>query len=537
MATGEGKTLTAAFPAILAAWSAQPCHIVTANDYLAKRDAEELSPLYNFCSVTAGWIDGEMDSIARRHNYYQGIVYTTGKELLADFLRDRLATHGNWNAARWQLQRQLGTVETSGNAPVMRGIHTAIIDEADSVLIDEAVTPLIISQPQPNQALNDACLQARKIADQLKAEEDYQVDQHYREITLTSRGTTRIAALETTFRGWFAAEERREELLLTALTAKEFYQQGQQYLIDADRVVIIDEFTGRMMPDRSWRQGLHQAIEARENLPLTEPNETLAQLSFQNFFRLFNKLSGLTGTAQETAAEFWDIYHLPVLPIPTNKPCQRKTLPALVFPDQHSKWQALCAEVAECHKNGQPVLVGTRSVANSEKLAEMLSAMRIPYRLLNALKHREEAKIIATAGEAGQVTIATNMAGRGADIKLGSGVIELGGLHVILAEQHESKRIDRQLQGRCARQGDPGSVRTYVSVEDDLLQGNLPSVLLKILTRRVNQPLEMTRVTATCIAHAQKVAQQKTFQQRKAVLESDKWLSEALSFAASDLAF
>ncbi len=537
MATGEGKTLTAAFPAILTAWSAHPCHIVTANDYLAKRDAEELSSLYAFCSVSTGWIDGEMDSTARRHNYTKEIVYTTGKELLADFLRDRLAAHGNWNAARWQLQRQLGTAGTSGNAPVMRGINTAIIDEADSVLIDEAVTPLIISQPQPNQALNDACLQAHKIADQLSAKEDYQVDQHYREITLTSRGTAKIAALDTDFKGWFAAEERREELLLTALNAKEFYQQGQQYLIDSDKVVIIDEFTGRMMPDRSWRQGLHQAIEARENLPLTEPNETLAQLSFQNFFRLFNRLSGLTGTARETAAEFWDIYHLPVLPIPTNKPCQRKTLPAWVFPDQQSKWQALCTEVAECHKNGQPVLVGTRSVANSEKLAGMLAAIQIPYQLLNALKHREEAKIIATAGEAGQVTIATNMAGRGADIKLGAGVVKLGGLHVILAEQHESKRIDRQLQGRCARQGDPGSVRTYTSLDDAVLQNNLPQPILKIVDRWVTRPMEIKLATAACFAHAQKIAQQKTFQQRKAVLESDEWLSQALSFAASGVAF
>jgi len=536
MATGEGKTLTAAFPAILTAWSAQPCHIVTANDYLAQRDAEELSPLYTFCSVTTGWIEGKMDSNERRHNYRQGVVYTTGKELLADFLRDRLSAQGQWDAPRWQLQRQLGTVQPSSNGPVLRGINTAIIDEADSVLIDEAVTPLIISQPQPNQALNEACLQARKVADNLNSGADYQIDQHYREITLTPEGRANITALSVDFRGWFATEERREELLLTALSAKEFYQPGRQYLLDDDKVVIIDEYTGRMMPDRSWRQGLHQAIEARENLPLTEPNETLAQLSFQNFFRLFKKLSGLTGTAQETAAEFWDIYHLPVVPIPTNKPGQRKILPAWVFPDQKSKWQALCTEVAKCHQHGQPVLIGTRSVASSEKLAGMLTELQIPFQLLNALKHREEAEIITAAGTKGQVTIATNMAGRGADIKLGSGVLELGGLHVILSEQHESKRIDRQLQGRCARQGDPGSVRTYTSLDDAVLRQNLPRPILKIVDRRVTRPMEIKLATAACFAHAQKVAQRKTFQQRKAVLESDKWLSQALSFAAPNVA-
>ncbi|RLB75676.1 MAG: prepilin peptidase, partial [Deltaproteobacteria bacterium] len=248
MATGEGKTLTATFPAILTAWSAQPCHIVTANDYLAQRDAEELSPLYSFCAVTTGWIEGKMDSSERRHNYSQGVVYTTGKELLADFLRDRLSTQGHWNAARWQLQRQLGTVQPSSNRPVLRGINTAIIDEADSVLIDEAVTPLIISQPQPNQALNEACLQAREVADNLDSGSDYQINQHYREITLTPAGRTKLTELSADLSGWFGTEGRREELLLTALNAKEFYQQGSQYLLDDDKVVIIDEYTGRMMP-------------------------------------------------------------------------------------------------------------------------------------------------------------------------------------------------------------------------------------------------------------------------------------------------
>ena len=535
MATGEGKTLTAAFPAILTAWSAQPCHIVTANDYLAQRDAETLSPLYSFCSVSTGWISGEMSPDERRRQYKNGVVYTTGKELLADFLRDHLTESGRWNAPQRQLHRQLETVESLGNNPVMRGINTAIIDEADSVLIDEAVTPLIISQPQPNHALNNACLQAQKIADKLVVDEDYQIDHRYRDITLTPNGTAKLARAETNFSGWFRAADRREELMLMALNAKEFYHRGQQYLLDNDKVVIIDEFTGRMMPDRSWRQGLHQAIEARENLPLTDPNETLAQLSFQKFFRLFSKLSGLTGTARETAAEFWDIYHLPVVSIPTNRPCQRKILPALLFPDQQKKLKAICNEVVECHRNRQPVLVGTRSVASSEQLATLLNTMGISGRLLNAIKHREEAEIIASAGEPGQVTIATNMAGRGADIKLAVGVAELGGLHVILAEKHGSKRIDRQLEGRCARQGEPGSVRTYVSLDDALIRDNLPRSIGKILAHKVTRSMQITPLTATAIACAQRTSQQKTFHQRKTVLESDKWLSQALSFAAPDV--
>lgn len=533
MATGEGKTLTVAFAAIMTAWSARPCHVVTANDYLAARDAASLAPFYNYCSVSVGSIAAEMNSNQRRQNYNQDIVYTTGKELLADFLRDQLSAQGQLSSTRRLIQHHLRNGTAPHNIPVMRGIDTAIIDEADAVLIDEAVTPLIIAQPQPNDLLNEACQCAWKIAAEFVAGQDYQIDMIYREITLTTVGAAKVAVRSNHLPALFQASHRADELITTALIAREFYVEGQQYVIKDNKVIIVDEFTGRMMPGRSWRQGLHQAIEVQERLPLTDPSETLNQLSFQNFFRLFRRLSGLTGTARETADEFWDIYRLPVVTIPTNKPCQRKTLPHQLFLDQQSKWQAICTEIAECFNHGQPVLVGTRSVSASETLATLLDQQNIPYQLLNAVKHQEEAQIITAAGQYAQVTIATNMAGRGADIRLGEGVAELGGLLVILSEPHEAKRIDRQLEGRCARQGDPGMFRKYVCLEDRLLAENLPKPLLKACSRIFARHTRTQYLAAKLVAYTQRRTQNKAVHQRKAVLNNDKWLSDALSFSPS----
>ena len=533
MATGEGKSLTACFPAILAAWEAKPCHIITVNDYLAERDTEELGSLYRFCDVSISWVGSMMNSAERKQSYTADVVYTTSKELLADFLRDQLQVRDGQTAERQLIRQTIDPHNRSSEMRVMRGIDTAIIDEADSVLIDEAVTPLIISQAQENESFLDAIVTVQKITETLTANIDYQVDQRYREINLTKTGKSKITQLAIKLPELFQNKQRRKELILTTLSAREFYQRDNNYVVTDDKVVIVDEFTGRMMPGRSWRQGLHQAIEARENLPLSDPNETLARLSFQNFFRMFKNLCGLTGTAREVAPEFWDIYKLPVLSIPTHRPCQRKVLKSQFFSDQQHKWEAICAEIATCRASGQPVLVGTRSLFISEKLAELLDQKNIPYQLLNALNHREEAEIIASAGELKQVTIATNMAGRGADIKLGEGVTQLGGLHVILSEYHESERIDRQLLGRCARQGDPGSVRTYASLEDDLLQKNGSKLLLKILENRIATEKEGTYLFHKLIGQAQKAAQKTAYQQRKTVLETDKQLDNLLSFAPS----
>jgi len=536
MATGEGKSLTACLPAIIAAWSGKPCHIVTANDYLAERDAEAFAPLYNYCGLSTGWVDGGMTAAERKENYQKGVVYTTSKELLADFLRDRLALGNAHQASRRQIRIKCNPHDRSYDKMVMRGIDTAIVDEADSVLIDEAVTPLIISQAHENKPLSEACQAATRIARVLAPETDYHVDRRYREIILTESGIEKIAEMSTALADIFQGSARREELVLTALTAQVFYQRNKQYVVEKDKVVIVDEFTGRMMPQRTWRHGLHQSVEALEGLPLSDPSETLARLSFQRFFRFFRKLGGMSGTAREAANEFWHIYELPVLSVPTNKPSIRKVLPGRFYPDQKSKWQAICDEVGACHETGQPVLIGTRSVAASETVAGLLRERNIPFQLLNAVKHREEAKIIASAGQADAVTIATNMAGRGADIKLGKGVAELGGLHVVVSERHESGRIDRQLYGRCARQGDPGSVRTYGSLEDELVLQYGPKQILKLVSKTIsrNRP-ESTRLVEHLISLVQQKAQRQAYRQRQTVMQTDDWLTDALSFARSEI--
>ena len=477
-----------------------------------------------------------MTAAERKETYQKGVVYTTSKEPLADFLRDRLALGNVYQSSRRQIRIKHNPHDRSYNKLVTRGIDTAIVDEADSVLIDEAVTPLIISQAHENKPLTEACQTASQIARDLEPDTDYRVDRRYRDIILTESGIAKIAEMSASLADIFQGSARREELVLTALTAQIFYQRNKQYVVENDKVVIVDEFTGRMMPQRTWRHGLHQSIEAQEGLPLSDPSETLARLSFQRFFRFFRKLGGMSGTAREAADELWHIYELPVLSVPTNKPCIRKVMPGRFYPDQKSKWQAICDEVGTCHETGQPVLVGTRSVAASETLAGLLRESNIPFQLLNAVKHRPEAKIIASAGQAGMVTIATNMAGRGADIKLGKGVAELGGLHVIVSERHESARIDRQLCGRCARQGDPGSVRTYGSLEDELLQQYGPKPFLNLLlhTSSKNRP-ESTRLVEHLISLVQQKAQRQAYRRRQMVMQTDDWLTDALSFARADL--
>lgn len=538
MATGEGKSLTACLPAVLAGWTGKPCHIVTVNDYLAGRDADEMKPLYSFCGVTVGCVTSEMDPESRRHNYEQGVVYTTSKEILADFLRDRLKLGVCQHPTRRLIRRMLQPGIWDREGLVMRGLDTAIVDEADSVLIDEAVTPLIISQPQENELLLQACRNAHEIAAKLTSSIDYRVALKYREVTLTPSGHDKISALAAEMPGLWQGTARREELVIQTLTAREFYHRDKQYVVQDGKVVIVDEFTGRLMPNRTWRHGLHQAVEAREGLELSNSSETLARLSFQRFFRFFNKLSGMTGTAREAANEFWHIYGLPVLSIPTNRPCRRTVLPDLVFSEDAEKWKAIADEVIRVHATGRPVLVGTRSVAASERLAAMLVPTGVSFNLLNAVRHKEEARIVAAAGATGAVTIATNMAGRGTDIKLDRGVVELGGLHVIATERHESKRIDDQLFGRCARQGDPGSAQAFMSPDDELLMRFLPDPMRRGLVgaMKKNTP-GAYKIAARALTYSQRTAQVQAFRQRKGVLKMDTWLADALSFTGAGTEF
>jgi len=541
MATGEGKTLTATMPATLAGWRGRGCHIITVNDYLAKRDAETMGKIYAFCGLSTGYIQGETKPLERRAAYLCDITYCTNKEVCADFSRDRLTLGRLRDLPSALLQKILHNAGT--DRLVMRGLHYAIVDEADSVLIDEAVTPLIISGDAPNTEQVAAYQQAANLAKEFRPFLDYTVNARYREIELTDEGYERMLTLTEPLGGIWAGARRAEELIIQALVSREFYLLGKQYIVDHTRgqkegeskIVIVDEFTGRLMPDRTWRDGLHQAVEAKETIPVNPPKDTFSRISFQRFFRFYAKLSGMTGTGAESTRELWQIYHMPVMVIPTHRPCIRQHMPDRVFATEDAKWTAIVHEIQRIHATGRPILIGTRSVRNSERLSEMLHTVGLEHQVLNAVRHAEEAAIVAAAGVAGKITVATNMAGRGTDIKLGRGVAELGGLHVIATERHEALRVDRQLFGRAARQGDPGSAQAFVSLQDELLMRYAPrlSALLRrrygLTDQEISNPL--TRKVFTL---AQQRSQRTALSQRKNVLRSDDWLDESLGFAGSE---
>lgn len=514
MATGEGKTLVAALAAVLSAFRRRPCHVITVNDYLVGRDVKRMRPLFDFCGVSHGAVIASMAPKERQQVYRRDIVYVTSKEVLADFLRDQLA-HGETSPS------QSLSVKAKSRRILERGLHAAIVDEADSVLIDEAVTPLIISQTRENASLSDAAEHGATLAAQFVEGKDYEVESTHREITLTKQGNAKLEELGGNLGGLWKAPQRRWELLRSALVARTFYQKDRQYLIKDGKVVIVDEFTGRPMPQRTWRQGLHQAVEAKEGLDITAPSETVARMSFQRFFRSYRHLSGMTGTAQEAASEFWHIYQVPVVRIPVNRPCVRKELPLRSFRTDEEKWAAVVQSIQEIHATGRPLLVGTRNVEASEKLSQRLTGVGLACQVLNAARLAEEALVISKAGERGRITIATNMAGRGTDIVLDKDVVSLGGLHVIATEAHESSRIDRQLFGRAGRQGDPGSAELFTSLEDELLRQHL--------RKREGQ----WRPVRNALQVAQSRAQRQAYRQRSRVLKMDDWLDNALSFASS----
>ena len=535
MATGEGKTLTATMPATVAGWRGRGCHIITVNDYLAQRDAEWMGKIYRFCGLSVAHIEQAMSADDRRAAYYADITYCTNKEVSADFLRDRLAL----GRVRGLSSALLTKIARGGRSIIdrliQRGLNFAIIDEADSVLVDEAITPLIISGPAPNQEQVEAFRQAADIVSNLRQDTDYRVNCRYREVELTNEGKNRLAQRAETLGDIWQGERRREEIATKALVAKELYSLDKQYVIDDGKVVIVDDFTGRLMPDRSWRDGLHQAVEAKEKLEITPPKDTYARISFQRFFRMYRKLSGMTGTASEAAAEFWQIYHTPIVVIPTNRPCKRKNLPDIVLPTEATKWKIILLEIRRVHERGQPVLVGTRSVRASEYISQLLEGEHLNHQVLNAVRHREEAQIIAGAGQAGKITVATNMAGRGTDIKLGRGVAELGGLHVIASERNESGRIDRQLFGRCGRQGDPGSTQAIVSLEDEFVSRYAKNIVAYLKKRHaLNTDGICSKTTRAAFRLSQLRAEKLALRQRKSVMRTDHWLEEQLSFSGKE---
>ena len=534
MATGEGKTLVATMPAVLAGWRGQGCHVVTVNEYLAQRDADWMGPVYRFFGLEAACIRHDMTPAHRRQAYNGPITYCTNKEAAADFLRDRIAIGRHRGLPSVLLEKLSGTTVSPVDRVVQRGLACAIVDEADSVFIDEAVTPLILSGENPNPGLVDAYTQASDLADELAEPEDYRTHTRYGEVTLTGEGKQRLAEKAEPMGGLWGCTRRREELVVQALAARAFYTKGKQYVLDDGKVVIVDEFTGRLMPDRSWRSGLHQAVEAKEGLDVQMPKETIARISFQRFFRLYRKLSGMTGTAAEARGELWQIYRLPVVPVPTHHPTRRVMAPDRVFASAASKWEAVVDAASRMHRSGRPILIGTRSVRDSEHLSRRLTEAGLDHQVLNACRESEEAQIIAGAGKQGRITVATNMAGRGTDIRLGAGVAALGGLHVIATERHEAGRIDRQLFGRCARQGDPGSAQAFVSLEDELVRRHAPGRGAAV--KRCSWAGEISSVFTRRLIHAaQQSAQRAAVRHRRTVLRTDDWMDENLGFAGKEV--
>lgn len=461
MQTGEGKTITAAMAAVMAAWRGGPCHVVTSNDYLAKRDAGLMKSLFERCGLSAGHVISAMKPEERKSAYLCDVTYSTSKELLADFLRDRMSEEQDPGA----FQSRVG-----GNTDkVMRGLHTAIIDEADSVLIDEATVPLIISMPNSNRLLHEAVMTAKRLSESLEIDRDFNFFGRGLEVRLTQPGKDRITVVIADLPAIWHSLERAEFLVCQALVARHCYQRDVHYVIVEGKVVIVDDRTGRIMDGRSWSGGLHQAIEAKEGVELTDPTYSHTQMSFQLFFRLYRQLAGMSGTLQNVADELWTIYGLKTIKIPTHKPKKLTHFKERVFLSNIEKQTYVVLETTKLIKEGRAVLIGTRSVRESEELHHRFSGAGMETVVLNALRHEQEAEIIAEAGYAGRVTIATNMAGRGTDIIASPEVVGCGGLHVIATERHESRRVDMQLFGRTARQGVPGSVQMLTSLDDAIV--------------------------------------------------------------------
>ena len=471
MQTGEGKTLTATLPLYLNALRGKGAHLATANDYLAKRDAEWMQPVYETLGMSVGIIQAQQPSSARRAAYQCDITYGTAKEFGFDFLRDRLL-HRAGGGSGDLFGAMLGLSTGGGEKPVQRGLHYMLADEADSILIDEARTPLVISAlPTEEERLAvDAYQWGAAVADQFREDDHYEHDAERREINLTPAGRRLVRQLEKPDAmrtlGMFAIYEYAER----AIKVSREMTRDRQYVVRDGEIVIVDEFTGRLAEGRKWRAGLHQAVEAKEGLEITFETGQAARITVQDFFLRYQHVGGMTGTGATSAKELLKIYKLRVIPIPTNKPPVRKRLKDRVFGTSEAKWAAIAIETAAMHAEGRPVLIGTRSIDKSERISQLLSEQGLTHEVLNANRLEQEADIVKRAGERGRITVSTNMAGRGTDIKLGPGVEEFGGLHVICSEMHESARIDRQLIGRCGRQGDPGTFRQYLSLDDDLLK-------------------------------------------------------------------
>jgi len=536
--TGEGKTLALALTAAFQGWTGLPCHVITANDYLAGRDAKNLGAFYKRAGLSVDSVLGDTEEEERRKAYRCSVTYTTAKEVAADFLRDRLRLRGlEESGSRLALANIAAIGRAPAQKPVQRGLYFGLIDEADNALIDEAVTPLIISRNLEAGELEHACSAAWDYSSRLVKGSDYEVNTSRKSIETESGHLEQVAEeWELSGSRLWTSVRRRAELLRLALEAREFFHRDQQYVIEKDKVVIVDESTGRPMPMRTWRQGLHQMIEAKEGVNLSGASETMARLSFQDFFRKYQDLAGASGTVKEVASEIWFTYGLPILAIPRNLPNCGQFLGWRFFPDEESKAASIREEVMVRHARGQPVLVGVRSVDASETVAELLADRRLHCHVLNAKYHREEALMVSQAGKRSRITIATNMAGRGTDILLDTNVHDLGGLHVVASEPHESARVDRQLYGRAARHGDPGSVLAMYSAEDQLFVRFLPEKVRKFWVWSLRSRCKVVRILGSgagrfILKWAQFRAQSRAVRQRRQVMKTEEEMAGKLGFS------
>lgn len=526
MSTGEGKTLAATLAACTAAVTGAVVHVVTVNDYLAERDAEHNRPLFEMLGLSVGVVLQDMEIPKRREAYASDITYVSNKELTFDYLKDCIAL-GEASLTQQRLRELAGGGH--GEPPILRGLHVAIIDEADSVLIDEAGTPLIISETLPDDLDPAIYTQSITLAGSLRQDIDF-VQGAHRDIWLTATGKQVVRKASAGFGGLWHSPLWREEFVQKALSAIHGFQRDQHYILADGKVQIVDESTGRVMPDRTWERGLHQMIESKEGCEVTGQRRTLAQITYQRFFGRYLLLCGMTGTAQEVAAEVKRCYDLSITRIPTHKPSRRKRLADRICANSELRWREVARRAAEMAATGRSVLVGTRSVEASERLGTLLQDAGILHAVLNARQDETEAEAVAQAGQPGRITVATNMAGRGTDIKLASEVEQAGGLHVILTEFHESARVDRQLFGRCARQGDPGSTEAIVSIDDELFRQFAPPLGRLLMRALVGKQRHSERWMRRWVTYVQDRAERHYRRQRTDTMRRDSEWVRALGF-------
>lgn len=530
MKTGEGKTLTAVLPVISAALAGLPVHVITVNDYLTERDAEEMEPLYRCFGLSLGVILHEVDLAGRRIAYQSDIVYITGKELVFDYLRDQMKL-----IHKQPIRMQVASLHSTRveSQLQLRGLHFALVDEADSVLIDESRTPLIISGTQGNEEEQTFIETGWELSFQLQEEADFLVNKDRREIDFTEQGRKRLQTLSQDLGPLWKGSIRREEIIQKAFLARFIYQLDIDYLVREGKVELIDPLSGRVMEGRSWEKGLHQMVELKEECELTEQRITLARISYQNFFRRYLHISGMTGTAWEVRDELWRVYQLAVTPVKPNKKELRIQVASRVFNENNARWEAVAERCRELVKQGRAILIGTASVAESEVASEYLKQSGLAHKVLSAKEDKEEADIVTEAGQPGRITVATNMAGRGTDIKLSPSVKQAGGLHVILTEHYESSRVDRQLAGRCARQGDPGSFEMLLSLEDQPIRSLRGKSLLPTCRSLGVNSVAGQKVALNLLRTEQQFVERQNYLARQSTLEYDHKQKELLAFAGT----